>query len=248
MDGVSIADRITEMGGMSVGRLVAEGPHRAHLLEKWGIDYCCGGRRTLDEVCHERALTTAKIVRELLQVDAIMQEVVPTTDWNRASLCELCDHIERTHHDYLRKSLPRIDNLMEKVVAAHGSADERLMTLQSLFAQFRDELDMHTQKEEQILFPWVRILEVTAKDGTTVADAAVPIETLLAEHDEAGGALRRMRTLTDDFVPPETACNLYRALMKALAELEADMHQHVHKENNILFPRVLDAQNSRDER
>lgn len=229
-----------------VGRLVAEGPHRARLLEEHGIDYCCGGRRTLNDACQERGLIANDIARELLWADMARTMAVPTTDWNRASLSELCDHIERTHHEYLRTALPRITYLMEKVAAAHGETDRRLLSLQHLLARFREDLETHTLKEELVAFPWVRRLEVTDQDGGSVASAAVPFEVLMAEHDDAGEALRQMRALTDDFTPPDTACNTYRALIAALSELEADMHQHVHKENNILFPRALELQKSRD--
>jgi regulator of cell morphogenesis and NO signaling len=257
MNGLDRTERISQIAETPVGTLVVEGPHRSRLLEERGIDYCCGGRRTLEQACRERGLRAAEVAAELLREDETrdrMPEPLPGTDWSRAPLTELCAHIERTHHDYLRAALPRIASLTEKVAAAHGSADCRLVSLHTHFAHFRAELEAHTRKEETVLFPWIRSLEAVEPDGgptfgacccTVCGDVAEPIQVMLAEHDDAGAALRRMRALTDDFTPPPYACNTYRALLAALTELEADMHQHVHKENNILFPRALELQAAR---
>lgn len=240
MNTENIVRLIEEMVQTPVGRLVADGPHRASVLEKHGIDYCCGGRRALSDACRERGLSTTDVARELLWADAARQMIdtpCSTMDWNHAPLSELCDHIERTHHDYLRAQLPRISGLTQKVADAHGESDIRLVALRLVFERFRAELMEHTEKEEVILLPWIRTLEM---DGVSVGGPAIGVDELIAEHDDAGEALRSMRELTDDFNPPDTACNTYRALIAALSELEADMHQHVHKENNILFPRALE--------
>lgn len=247
MNTVNIGERIGEMVEIPVGQLVATGPHRAAILEKWGLDYCCGGKRTLAEACRERSLSADDVARELLGADtareAAGETIAPETDWNSAPLSDLCDHIERAHHDYLRANLPRIATLTMKVAAAHGSTDERLQALHALFLQFQNEMENHTLKEDRIVFPWIRVQE---KQSGTLGNIAVPIEVLRAEHDDAGEALRVMRVLTDNYTVPVTACNTYRALIAALVELEADMHQHVHKENNILFPRALENWKQQD--
>ncbi|MCA9291143.1 MAG: hemerythrin domain-containing protein, partial [Phycisphaerales bacterium] len=159
------------------------------------------------------------------------------------SLTDLADHIEREHHAYLRTELPRLDAMTEKVYRVHGAAEPRLGDVRRAFCAIRDELTTHMMKEERILFPMVRQLE--RSDGPVslhCGTIAAPIRQMEAEHEHAGEALATIRTATDDFQPPEWACNTYRAMLDGLAQLERDMHAHVHKENNVLFPKALDRE------
>lgn len=221
----------------TVGQLVAEQPARSRVFEQFGIDYCCGGRKILSAACAEKNLDTKAILRQLEASDVAAP--VAQIDWTQASLTELCDHIERTHHDYLREALPRLTALTTKVAEAHGAHNGRLLVLRDLFTQFRAELELHMVKEEGILFPLCRAMEnETTRPTFHCGSVQNPIRVMIAEHDDAGEALATMRALTDDFIPPTNACNTYRAMLQALEELEGDMHQHVHKENNILFPKA----------
>jgi regulator of cell morphogenesis and NO signaling len=222
----------------TVGRIVAESPQLSRVFEDLQIDYCCGGKRRLESVCAERQLDLGKLIERLLQASA-----GPATssdhNWLAAPLADLCDHIQKAHHDYLRRELPRLSAIIEKVVRAHGPYHPELTEVQATFAELRAELEPHMMKEECILFPAIRYLEANRQPMQfPFGSLSNPIRVMVNEHDHAGDALARLRRLTADFVPPPGACNTYRVMLEGLSALERDMHQHVHKENNILFPRA----------
>lgn len=225
-----------------VGQLVTEKPARSRVFEQWGIDYCCSGKKALAEACAAKQLDVKAVVRDIEASDAAPQP--SGTDWNVESLAELCDHIEHAHHAYLREALPRLTMLTEKVAERHGANDPRLVELRDVFQAFRSEMEEHTAKEDKILFPAIRSLEGDGGADPLARRVADPIRVMLADHDNAGAALEEMKSLTDGFTPAPTACNTQRAMLDALSELELDTHQHVHKENNILFPRSIEAANS----
>ena len=227
----------------TIGELVAERPARARAFEAMGIDFCCGGRRSLKIVCSEKGLDLAKVERELAQVDD-RDNGADERNWSSAGLTELADHIEESHHAYLKSEFPRLGAWVEKVASRHGGDDPRLVRLAEVFAQFQAELGSHMMKEERILFPLCREMESgNAQAGQShCGSIANPIRVMFAEHDDAGRALEEMASLTDNFVPPAHACNTYRAMLDGLARLRADMHQHVHKENNILFPKAIELE------
>lgn len=225
----------------TVGQLVAEQPARSRVFEKAGIDYCCGGKKPLAQACEEKGIPVDSLVREIEALDTVSP--APEVDWTTESLGALCDHVVKAHHDYLREALPRLTFLTEKVSNAHGDRDFRLAQLTAVFAAFREELESHMMKEELILFPLIRRMESEKRVVSSHCGSVQnPIQVMLAEHDDAGADLAKMRALTDDFTPPSSACNTYRAMLDALTALEADMHQHVHKENNILFPRAIELE------
>ena len=162
------------------------------------------------------------------------------------SLTELADHIEATHHVYLSEELPRLMAMTREVTAIHGGSDPRLQQVQETFRAMAAELCGHMIKEENCLFPLIRQLEATDRPPSTdCCSVAGPIRQMEFEHDEADSALVRLRKLTDDFTPPEWACSKYRVLLDALAHLEQDMHLHIHKENDVLFPRALELEAQR---
>jgi regulator of cell morphogenesis and NO signaling len=158
------------------------------------------------------------------------------SDWASAPLTALCEHIVETHHEYLRRELPRIRTQLAKLAAVHSARHPELGEALRVFVPFDDELRLHMAKEERVLFPLVEAIEAGAVPPS--ADVLQPIRVMEADHDEAGAALAELRRLTAGYATPADGCNTYRAAMAALAELEADMHAHVHKENNILFPRI----------
>jgi regulator of cell morphogenesis and NO signaling len=225
---------------LTVGQLVAENPARARVFERVGIDYCCGGKKPLEEACRELGLD-ARTLAAILDTDS-----APSgdrfADASGMTLTQLADHIEATHHAYLRRELPRIGQLLARVVNAHGKRHPAVIEVADVYTHFVGELQQHMQKEEQILFPAVRQLEAGATGGFHCGTLSSPIDVMEAEHDAAGEALARFRSLTAGYSSPEDVCNTYRALMDALRDLEEDMHQHVHKENNILFPRTLELE------
>ena len=223
----------------TVGQLVVERPSRARLFEKLGIDYCCGGKKPLQQAIIEKGLDPQKVVAEL-EHDAIAQDTDTTArDWSSASLTDLADHIERVHHGYLKEELPRLEFLTHKVAARHGDRRPELIEIHKIFLAFQEELFSHMMKEERVLFPICRQLDKAEKlPATHCGSIDNPIAQMVHEHDDAGAALARINELTDNYTPPADACNTYRATFDALRQLEQDMHQHVHKENNILFPKA----------
>ena len=227
----------------TVGEWVVEYPQTARVFEGRKIDYCCGGGTSLTDACRKNSLDAKKVMAELTRVVADPQQE-PEEDWSESSLTELCDHIQQTHHAYLRSELPRLETIIDKVAVGHGEAHPETNDLKNVFAELRAELEPHMFKEEQILFPAIRAMETAAsRPRFPFGTVANPIRMMEHEHDAAGSALARIRELTVDFRIPDDACNTYRVMLDGLKQLEADMHQHIHKENNILFPRAQTLEN-----
>ena len=226
-----------ELLRQTVGSLVAERPSRSRIFERWGIDYCCGGKKPLDTACAEKSLDLNSVLGDLRG-----EAAEPADDqrvWTDARLSELVGHIVETHHAYLREALPRLTFLTEKVRDAHSQRHPELVALAETFAAFRTEMEAHTAKEEGVLFPYIAALERSSSLPTfQCSSVSNPIRVMEEEHEHAGEALETMRRQTNGYTVPENACNTYRAMLDALAELEADTHRHVHKENSLLFPRA----------
>ncbi len=226
---------------LQVGQLAARRPEAIRILEQRGIDYCCGGDKSLDAACRDAGINTQEVLDEIGRVKPSDDE--PRGDWLDAALTDLCDHIEQTHHAFLREQLPFLTRLIDKVVEAHEQRHPELRDVRVAFAELRAELEPHMMKEEGILFPAVRALEQASHQiAFPFGSVQNPIRMMEHEHDNAGQGLRRLRDLTGGFAAPDDACNAYRGLYKALAKFEADLHQHIHKENNILFPRAAELE------
>ena len=220
----------------TVGEMVASQPGLARVFERFGIDYCCGGKRTLADAAALAGADSAAVLAALETTDPPAGEFDPAA----LSLSDLAQHIVETHHAYLRRELPRIDQLLQKVTAAHGQRYPEVWEVRRVFDVFAADLMQHMAKEEQALFPAIRRLEQDRRfPAGPFGSIRNPMGVMEAEHAEAGDALGAMRAATDDFTPPADACPTFRALMGALAELEVDMFRHVHKENNVLFPRAI---------
>ena len=226
----------------TVGQLVAENPARARVFEKHRIDFCCGGKMPLSEACAKRGLSLDVVAADLAHCDTAGKP--ETRDWTTAPLSELADHIVATHHAYLQSELPRLAAMASRVAKVHGEHAPQTITLHAAFTDFREELEEHAQKEEQILFPWIRGMESGSRSGVLPTSVANPIRCMEQEHDNAGKALELFRNLTNNYTPPMDACNTWRVLYASLEALEEDMHVHVHKENSILFPRAVELEQS----
>ncbi len=176
-----------------------------------------------------------------LKADATAATAISDTpDPTELSLTALADHIEATHHHYVRAELPRLEGMTRKVAEVHGQHDARLLLVHETFLRLHGEMSAHMQKEEQILFPMIRQLEASdTAPAFHCGTLANPIRVMESEHDFVGAALTTLRELTDGFTAPEWACGTLRTLFDRLATLEEDTHRHVHKENNILFPRAI---------
>jgi regulator of cell morphogenesis and NO signaling len=228
----------------TLAQLVVDRPGRAQLLESLGLDYCCGGGRSIEEACAKKGLDLEVVISQIKAHDALAPADADV-DWTEGSLTDLANHIEGTHHVYLREKLPWLLGLVQKVAKVHGDVHPDYRTLAARFEEFINELASHMMKEEQILFPVIRQMEAEGKpDDFHCGSVKNPIEVMEHEHDDAGDALGEFHRLTNGFTPPPEACNTLLVMMEALRDLEQNMHQHVHKENNILFPRAIELEAS----
>jgi regulator of cell morphogenesis and NO signaling len=218
----------------TLGDLVADLPARARVLERFGLDYCCRGHRSLADACEAAGLDVGSVAAELSTVS----DAADDDRWARLTAPQLADHIVATHHRYLREELPLLDALAAKVVAAHGDRHPELVEVRRLVADLRADLVPHLDKEERVLFPAIHALFAGRRDFPfgTVAN---PIAVMTAEHDQAAELLAALRRATDDYRVPDDACASYRSLYERLATLEHDTHVHVHKENHRLFPAAI---------
>lgn len=224
---------------MPVGQVVAERASRSRVFERLGIDYCCGGRQPLGDACAGRGLDSATVLMELQDSDDALANV-ETVDWTSASLGELVDHVVTVHHAYLRREMPRLSQLIGRVLNAHGANHPELREISEVFTAMGAELESHMMKEEHILFPTCKALD-SAHDTTDLPLGGTvnnPIRVMMSEHQDTGDDLARLRALTNNYTLPPDGCNTYRAILDGLAELEADTHRHIHEENNILFPKA----------
>ncbi len=223
----------------AVGQILTERPSRSRVFEKYNIDYCCGGHESLEEACAKRELDVAKILHEL-ELSDVENMGRQETDWSKATISELVDHIVATHHEYLGREMPRLTALVNKVAEVHGRQHPELFGLQGVFMGFNAEIEAHKRKEEEILFPFSKELDgAESLPSFHCGSLRNPIRMMMYEHENAGAALGKMRELTNDFTMPADGCNTYRAMLDGLEQLETDMHWHIHKENNILFPTLI---------
>jgi len=213
-----------------VGRLAAEYPIATRVFARHHIDFCCGGGRPLAEVCSKKGLDVNEVISEIKK--EIETSPIKPEHWSDAPLADIIDHVLSTYHRPLPEELHRLEAMAKKVLAVHGESDpERLRELVDVYMALEEELLDHMTKEEQVLFPMIR------RGSGAIANG--PVAVMMHEHDSTGAALHRLRELTDGYQAPPNACTTWRALYHGLATLEADMHQHIHIENNILFPRAL---------
>lgn len=215
-------------------------PGVTRVFEQYGIDYCCGGRNTIREATGKAGVALEELMQSL---DRNCSDAVPAAerDWNQAPLGELITHILDAHHVFIRRESPRIEGLLAKVVNRHGANHPELNEMQDIFGAMSQELAMHLMKEEQVLFP---LIERLLMGGPAPMPLHCPISRMFEEHEDAGELLQSLRRLTSNYTPPPEACMSYRALYQALEEFERDLHQHIHLENNILFPKAIRLEES----
>ncbi len=215
-----------------VGKLATAQPLATRVFHRHGIDFCCGGGKALEDACKARDVEVETVLeeidKELAKTDGTERR------WDEASFEDLIGHILKVYHQPLHEELPRLDVMARKVLQVHGDkAPDVLPELVTVFAELRYEMEQHMFKEEQVLFPMI----LQGRGSMALG----PIEAMRHEHESSGGALRRLRKLTKDYTVPECACNTWQALWHGLAALETDLQEHIHLENNILFPRALES-------
>ncbi len=220
---------------LTLGALVNERPELARELERLGLDYCCGGGATLADACASASVDLDVVAAALSSVAT--GSIAPA--WSTMGPAELVDHLVATHHRYLWDELPRLSALVAKIVTVHGQRHPELGDVAACFEEVRADLEPHLLKEEQVLFPMVRLLATaTTSPSFPCGSLLNPISVMLREHDLVGELLARLRRLTNGYEVPADGCASYAACFAGFAALELDTHLHIHKENNLLFPMV----------
>jgi len=233
----------------TVRELAQEKPGAARVFEKLGIDYCCGGKQTLEQACHSAGIPVNDVLGALEVADHSGQALAKDSDWQKEPLGDLMFHIRITHHKYTREAIARLGPLFEKVCSVHGERHPELFELRAIFQSLAQELTTHLLKEEMVLFPYVERMEESVLQKEPILPAPFgtlrnPVSMMEHEHDSAGNALRKLREISQGYTAPPDACVSSQTLYKALAEFEADLHQHIHLENNILLPRAIALENA----
>jgi regulator of cell morphogenesis and NO signaling len=225
----------------TVSDIVTQNIKTAHVFKKQGSDFCCGGGITVQQACEKNNVNYEQLMSELTSVEKPTNQ---EEDFDAYELDQLLDFIINNHHVYVRESLPILTQYVNKVARVHGHHYNELLTVKDIFLQVKEELESHLLKEENILFPYVRTLvEANKQEVRTVqppfGTVQNPVRMMEIEHDNAGDAFKAIARLTNNYTPPEGACNTFRALYAKLEEFEQDLHQHVHLENNILHPKAI---------
>jgi regulator of cell morphogenesis and NO signaling len=228
-----------------VKNIALSNPAARQILEDAGLDYCCGGGESLHEACLHADVPAEEILKRLHESS---KQVSPDeANWTSAPLGDLTRHIRERHHRYVREAIARVQPLLAKVKAKHGENHSEIADIQRLFTEVGREMIMHMQKEEQILFPYIDTLEKANSTHGSVElpffqTVRNPIHAMMKEHDAAGELVKQIRKASLEYTAPADACTSYKALYQDLREFEADLHQHVHLENNILFPRAVEME------
>jgi regulator of cell morphogenesis and NO signaling len=228
----------------TVGEIAAKDLRKAEVFKKYGIDFCCGGKKKLADACKEKGLDTLKIKEELEKGSTTSS--APQHDFYSWDLSFLSDYIVNVHHAYVRQNLPVIVDLSQKVADHHGKTNPELLQINERVAAMASELTVHMKKEESILFPYIKMLENSKKTGTAVhggfASVMQPISVMENDHDIVGELAEEIRSLSNNYTTPANACNSYNLLYKKLHDFEDDLHMHIHLENNILFPKAIELE------
>ncbi len=230
----------------TVRELALENPNATRVFERLGIDYCCGGGKTLEQACASAHVSLDGVLASLAEGQAVP---AADRDWTNASLAELAHHIVDTHHQYVKQEAPRLEQLADKVASVHGQNHPEVAHIRATFQALAMELSSHLWKEEQILFPYIEEMEQAVSHGCPVPPCRFgtvqnPVRMMVMEHDSAGDALRELRASSSNYTVPPDACVTYKTFYAALEAFEADLHQHIHLENNILFPRAMQMESA----
>ena len=233
----------------TIGDLATEVPGATRLFEKLGIDYCCGGSSSLEAACSIAGLSLEEVSLSLEQAKETEKQPNASKDWRQGRLSELISHIMTTHHVFTREELARLNPLFDKVCSVHGKNHPELFTICKSFGVLSRELTLHMHKEEQVLFPYIlrmeqEMLAHRAVPSPPFGTVQNPVRMMMKEHEKAGDLLVQIRKGSSNFTVPADGCSSFRSLYQSLAALEEDLHQHIHLENNLLFPRAVEMEGS----
>lgn len=239
---VKIAKKTETENAETIGQIVAKDYRKAQVFKNLGIDFCCGGKKTIAEVCEKKGIDPAEVERQL---EAVKGETANSeNDFQNWDLGFLSDYIINTHHRYVRDNTPFILEIGQKVARVHGDRHPELVRVAQLFESIGNDLTLHLVKEEKILFPFIKELAQVYNSGGMLPSAnfgkiSVPIQVMDSEHEQVGGDFETIREITGNYTLPADACSSYTILFKKLEEYENDLHRHVHLESNILFPKAI---------
>lgn len=229
----------------TVGEIVKDDFRAADIFTSYGIDFCCGGKISVTDACAEAKADESAV---LVALESLKNQAGSAAhDFDSWKLDFLSDYIINTHHQYVKRAIPQILPLAQKVADVHGDNHPEVLKINVLFQNLAEELTSHLHKEEMILFPYVKKLVAAeaaggCDDGACFGTIASPISVMEAEHENAGAILKQLYALSDGYTAPEDACNTFRVLYGKLKEFEDDLHIHIHLENNILFPKAIELE------
>jgi regulator of cell morphogenesis and NO signaling len=233
---------MSELIFKSLAQIVNNNLRAAAVFEKYHLDFCCKGKRTLQQACNEKDLKIEEIIADLETAEQSANENT-AINFDEMTLVQLSEYIVMTHHCYVQKEMPQILSYLQKVASKHGDRHPEMWKVLALFVAVKEELEQHMKKEEEILFPRIQETEKWVNEGKEIHIShtylLAPVKMMEQEHDHAGELLAEINKLTDNYQPPADACTTYKLSFAALQAFELDLHQHVHLENNILFPKAL---------
>jgi regulator of cell morphogenesis and NO signaling len=227
-----------------IGEIVAENFRTAKIFEENGLDFCCGGKKTIIEACREKGVNPELLISQLNKIDDSGSR---STHFNSWEVDFLIEYIIINHHSYVVNSIPTIEHHLQEVIAAHGMKFPSLTKIEELFADLKDELTAHMAKEEKMLFPYIKKMYIAFNNSLDMPAAPFgtvgnPVKVMESEHEAAGNLVQEISRLTNNYTPPEGACGKFKVLYAELKEFESDLHVHIHLENNILFPKAQELE------
>src|SRR5436190_3167667 len=233
---------IASLSSLSLAQIVNNNHRAASVFEKYHLDFCCKGKRSLEQACSEQQLAISEVTADLKNIFTKDDHI--SIDFEKMDLIQLADYIVQTHHAYVKNEMPQIYAYLQKVVSKHSERHPELFKIFQTFNAVKEEMEGHMKKEELILFPRIKELQKLANRENANLQLNItylqsPITVMEQEHDHAGSLLNDIRILSNDYTPPQDACTTYRLSFTALKAFELDLHQHVHLENNILFPKAI---------
>lgn len=231
----------------TIGELVKKDFRKAEVFKKYGLDFCCGGKKTLNKACEEKGLDVVQIERELKEIDETANKM-PSQDFNNWEADFLADYIVNTHHKYVTQANTVIFEYTQKVSNVHGDRHPEVVEIAKIFMEIMNELNCHMMKEENVLFPYIKNLAIAKRQKMGVGAPGFgtvqnPINMMEHEHEAVGKLFEQIKELSNDYTPPSNACTTYRLSYAKLKEYQDDLHQHIHLENNILFPKAVELEN-----